>query len=1464
LCTARALREAVSPLEVEAHLDRMASRTALPDAQLWRMEAIAHRAARDGDYDAVAWAWRDLGAGLWDLAEDRVGAIAAWRRAARAARSGGYSALALDLVAFGGADFAYEYLGRLIDSEPDDRDAAEIAAEVARAALWSGEPARAFDFGARGVVRCPWYGPALESAEIGASRCKDHSALSELYGLIAHRALGRFGRRAAHYRAARFFEREGVTVLALTHAASAFQALPSEGSTLHLLARAADWAGDPGHAVRAIEQVAEDSDRASARAAWLLRAASVAGDGPDGLRRKVDLLLRAVIAAPAVGPIALLRDAATALLRVEPDERDGLEMRFARAGRAVTERLDGPQGARLAVAFAQTALEVFDDAESAMASLERAFACDADVDEYGTLTLRAASLAAASDAKARVSTMIAKSESAHANVGAPALLLLAKVAEALGDGGTKARAVVEAAVREPDDETLILAADEAVRSTPELENRLSGPVTSERRGAALLAAARNRAVAGEHADAAALFERALPLVDAATRFDVDRELRAAWDASGREVEVEKWVRKEAASVAASPKMRADRWMEVAERREARGDAPGAMQAALEACRLDSTSLERWSQLERLAEVVGDDDARVGALEAIVARVGRDGRVPALKRLARAYERRNDAVGSAEAWSKVLEADPNDDEGNQAVEAAMTANGRHAELAEHLARRAARLTDEPGRREVLRAVRLRRAAILEQRLGRVDEACEELAQLLRETPEHAGAIRYLADLLERKDGFARSAPLWLRAARLEPHAQERAELEMRAGRASLASGDAPAALRLAKQALTRDATNASASELWIEAARGTGDDGELGAALESLARAEHLTAVARSDFLVEAAIVAARAGDLLKALERSRSAADVAPERATPQLLARGLEYRFRGPGSEDEARRTIDQLVGIQEPIAPDDAALRAFLMGEALDIARGRGEGLRELEAARAAIGDHPLVALGLAERYAAQGRFAEAVDAYRAALSGSLLDLRKPGRVALSAAEVALRAGRSADASHFFDIAESHESVRSVARAARSAASSSRPSTAPGADRRDAELEHTARNATTAAERSRARLTLARRRLERGHAQAAEPLLWESLAEGSVEAGDALAILLAPLPERSRDVVRARLQQVALEPGDVGRLEALHAAARADDARVYARAVEHVLRAFDREHGPLPPPPLAVQPEQPGILALLTRPSNDSAGEALAILWEGAMQLFVRDAASYAITGVERVVPGPTSAIAKLYESTIRALDAPRIPLFVPRSPSGSSRPMAQVAILSPPSVILMGDAREDTVELRYALGRGMSAALPSNVLRLGLPAQEARALVDAVRAAFGSPETGRAVDARAARLAESFWQLVPARAQRRLQQLLAAAPLPEPDELAARAHQSGRRVGMFIAGDFGFAARELLAETQKAGREPPSLSDLRGLCQAEPRLADLLRVAVSPEYAEARWHTAGPISTRGQGPLGRFTLS
>jgi tetratricopeptide (TPR) repeat protein len=1304
-------------------------------------------------------------------------------------------------------------------------------------------------------------------AECAAERAGERVQLSALYELVAQRALGRFGRRAAHYRGARFFERCGDHGLALRHAAQAFLAVPSEGSSFQLLARAAERAGDPAQAMRTVELVAEGAEHLAARAGWLLRAASIAGDGEEGARRRVDTLLRAAIACPAVTTIGLLRDAARSLLRAGPEERDALEMRLSRAARAIADRLDGPEGARVAIAFALLALDLFADSEGAFASLERAFACDADVEEYGDLVERSAALALAPDAGQRVAAMLSAAEKPHANVGVPLLRLLVGVSAALGDASARARALVSAAVREPEDDVLLIEADAASRADAELLERLAKHVPASRRSEALLSAARAHMAEGAHSDAAALFERAVELVEGRATEDVERELRAAWDAAGRGGELEARVQREAASGEASPSMRADRWAEIAERREGRGDRIGAVRALVEACKLDPEPLERWSALERVAEIAGDDATRVNALQRIAERVGEDGRVAVFKRLARAHERRADYQGAVAAWNHVLALDAGDEEADHALESVIVARGQYEQLADHLARRVARLAGQPQLRETLRAIRLRRAAILEQRLGRLDDACDELTALLGEWPDNAGALRYLADLLDRQGQHGRAAPVWRRAAAVEPDPMERDELALRAGRSAQLAGDADAALDDANRVLARRPSNHDALALRVDIARQVGADGDLGNALEAIAAGDSVDDASRADLLVEGARAAARAGDAELALDRAQRAAAAAPARATPQLLARGLEYRLRGAGTAEDAERTVEDLRGIQEPLGVEDEALRAFLLAEALDVVSGGAAGLRELEMARASVGDHPLVALGLAERLAAQGQLPAAVDAYRIALGGPFLDLRKPGSVAVAAADAAIRAGRAADAHAFLDAAEQYEdgSTAAAARRSRVSALGSATLTAAAglsdAHARSSRLEAAARVAATPGERAQARLELGRERLGLGDVRGAEPLLWEALADGLAEAGDALAPLLESAPDRARDLVRLRRQQVMLEPGDVGRLESLRVAAVADDDRVYARAVEHVLRAFDPASGPLPPPPLASQPEQLGIFALLAKPSADTAGQALSLLWEGAMQLFVRAASSYGITGVERVVPGSSSTIARLYEVAMRVLDAPRIPLFVPRA--GVGTPASHVALLTPPSVILAGDVREDSADVRFALGRGMSSALPQNVLRLGLPPAEGCAVLEAVRAAFGPSELGRRLEGRAARLAESFWQIVPARTQRRLQELLGTAPLGEYEELVARAHQSGRRVGMFLAGDFAYAARSLLSEAASRVEEPPTLATLRPLCEHVPQLADLLRLAVSPEYAEARWQAPASAAPRGTVRPGRFSL-
>ena len=1451
---ARIVTEGSRTSEIDAHLDRLAERDLSPDGRIEWLRARASYLAAAESSGALVQAWRDLASALWDMADDRAGALQAWRRAGCVSAEGA-TAITFDMSALLGLEAALGQIEHWLDDDSDIAGCGELATGAAAAAFSIGANDRAFDLARRALEMSPRSARALEIAEAAEDRLNRRSELSALYDRVAAHALGRFGRRAAHHRGARRFERVNDYALALHHAVRAFQSVPTPGHAVDLLARTAERAGDLLQAVQAIELQADNEQTGSDRARWLLSAAGITTRDADGLRIRTDLLMRAVTVSPTATTVALLRQAASELIDMAPGEREGLGIRMAGAAWAIQEGARGPSGARTALAFAEIELELFDSPGAALASIEMAMTLDADIDEYGTFVQHAERLAKAEDSAERVGAMVSTAE-ADASAGAALLSLLEALAKAIDDDGAANRVMAVRARRKPDSGALIIDVDEASVPIPTIFPPSSAPAPD----------------------------------------------------------------------------RAARWTDIAARRRKRGDYVAALQAQREACAIGPSVAERWDALEWLAEHVGDDAVRMEALEGIARSSGGEERIAALKRLARLHERREEPEEASRTWQRIVDLDPSDEDAECAHEAALASAGRYEDLVAHLARRTVRMKEKPGGDEGLPALRLRRVAILEQRLGDVGQACAELELLLGECPEHLGALRYMADLLDRSEQHDRSAPLWRRAASLEHNAQERFELELRAGKASFAAGDADVALDTARRLIDIEPTRVEALLLRVDALRMLHLDAELGDALEALARSG-VDARARVDSLLEAAVAASRARDPVRAIDRARRAALLAGDRATPPLLAQALEYRLRGPGNAEQARRTVAELSRMGEPLGRDDEALRSFLVAEALDVIHDDGAGLREIEATRAVIGDHPLLAVGVAERLARMGDHADALREYRVALSGSLLDLRRPGEVAMAAAEVATRSGRGADTARFLEMAETYAELRGstdapprghgsttdlvmsdseqiasrseraaeartqshagpqwtgvdmprmpvlsgqfgnrqstaeVRRYASSMTTMPSPakgfglSTVPAPTAEIAALEGTVRNAKTPEDQALARMALGRARLEQGDVRGAEPLFWAALSGGCRAAGDSLESILGTASERSSDRVRLRWQQADLEPYEVDRLGALRTAALQDGDTVYANAVEHVLRSLDPAAPPLAPPPLSMQPEQPGLFALLARPSMDSLGEAFALLWEGSMQLFLREAASYSITGIERVVPGPASLLARLLDVALRVLDSPRIPVFATRTDPG--KPVVQAALLSPASVILSGSVQEDTAALRYALGTGLSAALPQNILRLGLPPSEGRTVLDAMMAAFGPAELGQSMEGRAARLAESFWQILPARVQRRLQELLAGSERPEFDDVVERAAHAGRRVGMFIAGDFEFAVASVLAlspmhETQRLTRD-----SAQGLCSELPAVIDLLRLAVSPEYAHARWHSESSTSRRSLRPSTRFSL-
>jgi hypothetical protein len=101
---------------------------------------------------------------------------------------------------------------------------------------------------------------------------------------------------------------------------------------------------------------------------------------------------------------------------------------------------------------------------------------------------------------------------------------------------------------------------------------------------------------------------------------------------------------------------------------------------------------------------------------------------------------------------------------------------------------------------------------------------------------------------------------------------------------------------------------------------------------------------------------------------------------------------------------------------------------------------------------------------------------------------------------------------------------------------------------------------------------------------------------------------------------------------------------------------------------------------------------------------------------------------------------------------------------------------------------------------------------------------------------------------------RTQRRLKELLGASEATPFELVLERAKQSGRRVGMFLTGDFAHAARTTLRDFPQADMaELERPGGLEKLARQFPALADLLRLAVRPEYADARWHLSNQAAQR-----------
>jgi hypothetical protein len=113
--------------------------------------------------------------------------------------------------------------------------------------------------------------------------------------------------------------------------------------------------------------------------------------------------------------------------------------------------------------------------------------------------------------------------------------------------------------------------------------------------------------------------------------------------------------------------------------------------------------------------------------------------------------------------------------------------------------------------------------------------------------------------------------------------------------------------------------------------------------------------------------------------------------------------------------------------------------------------------------------------------------------------------------------------------------------------------------------------------------------------------------------------------------------------------------------------------------------------------------------------------------------------------------------------------------------------------------------------------------------------------------------------LWESMPARAQRRLRELT-DDPLAMDYEAARNAaRQAVRRAGLFVSGDLTVAVREACTDLGISTWGLDAPGGLAALCSSSPAIADLVRLATSPEYAATRFHQARGAARPPSGTFG-----
>ncbi len=1469
VAAARALRKAqlnfASETEVK-ELRQLFSGRFEPDGRLALLEVDADLSVGVSEQERAERLFV-LGCARWDMAHDSEQAVAAWLKAAELDQERGLELFAHYLRQVAGSESALEHLKEAARGTDDPARSGKLLGLAAREALKLERKSEAFRLASAALERAPLLADLLAIAEEAAGEA-NLNQLDRLYQLLADGAMGNFGERAVHYRAARQLEKRGALEAALTHACAAFEAEPAEGVAYVLMARLADATVGHSQLLDSIQRVADGPVSDAERARWLSLAAALSDTESIGRGERLEILFRAAQMQPVVETLEDLFDGIAHCLADEPGQREELWGRFSSLARDVFVSGRGEEGARRCLLFAATAVSHFEQPDFAVEAAIAAVACDLRCGEYGKLLPYVHQLAGIVGPATEFLELVRDSENEKDEVLGKELAELAgKIAGLLGERDVQAELTVRSASHFPEDAGLVNQAREFARDSgrPDLIAQVDELLPPK--------------------------ERAKGVLDRLEGMEPDEALNALLDLDVEQLE-------------GSDRLRV--LEESAHRLERIGRVEDAAVRYRALVKLDDSSQEGLLGLERHAEANGNHEEllqilarrielstdageirrltlrRAAALEMKLGRAPEARKLlqsflaqgedrAALRLLADSWQRTGDFTESAELWFRVHAVALDSIEADDAAYRAASNFSRaglprrakealanierpllhHLELSLEVARSVGdkdeiysgivRLCEVLVGDQTRQGELLLEAASLALAKKRINDAQRCADRALELIPDCSEA-KLLVGRIRAQNGAlctslqAEQMRQLLSGTESLEGAKDREMATFLRAKSLMLSGKKSEAETLLEDALVdqgeRPLLSALLSELIV-------DDDERALQLVDVALGGQCHGFfSEGELLLRAGKLAQRLGDFSRArglisavsdddplrVRAARALEELSEARAKSVTAAHNVDASASKVGEENQLESDVQSSLSESSSFSPlDIATLDASLAdlvvpsNEPTPPVLGEqsvplGQPMDDLVASQSTPRE---------EKISAQGeRSNQSTDDAESVSAPTVEEIRRAAR------EEHRNAARAV--SDHQELAgprrvrrSSRPAMRAVVAASLSVENeeSLRPAALPSFADESANTPGVPQNLSIS-----------------------DTELLQRLEEGDIEAGLDLLSRLHSDRSRSRDAVIVAQHLALLNPGDAKLLGRLVTAAYRDGNEPLAAAVRHILGAYGAGDPVDPPAPERVLDQNGAALALIKQ-AQGVGNEALALIWEHGSSFLRKELSDYGISGLERVSLHAQSLVGELAQGVSRVTGLVKPPIY--RS-SGQDEISIQVALLQTPSVIIAGQIEETSLELTYHFGAMIAACSAEHALVFGADFQRLQDVLSALSLSFGKEETnGRPRSADATRLASLLWESIPSRAQRRLSQLCIDASELNYGTLTGHSRLAVRRAGLISCGDLPTAVDDACSE---CNLPPPStLSELSRVVSLCPAAADLLQLSLSSEYAQVRFQVA-----------------